>query len=187
MAENPKLFAALLNGVLRRVFENDQSITPEFLKEQIFAEEDVSVDEISQLSEVSAKVMAQAAYKNWDLSKLETLLKNSPFSEVQQEIFIRFWKLKKPDLHEKILNKCKWNDSLLQFSWRIDVKTKSRKFNSLTEPTAIIELNVGKHDIPSDDPRNNLFRFEMTKDQLSDTLKQIESIENTLASFNNQE
>jgi len=44
MAENPKLFAALLNGVLRRVFENDQSITPEFLKEQIFAEEDVSID-----------------------------------------------------------------------------------------------------------------------------------------------
>jgi hypothetical protein len=44
MADNPKLFVALLNGVLRRVFERDQSITPEFLKEQVFAGEDLSVE-----------------------------------------------------------------------------------------------------------------------------------------------
>lgn len=40
----PKLFAALLNGVLRRVFENDQSITPELLKEQVFQDTDISID-----------------------------------------------------------------------------------------------------------------------------------------------
>ena len=47
-----------------------------------------------------------------------------------------------------LLNKCKWNDSLLQFSWRIDVKTKSRHQEKLNEPTAIIEFNIGQHEIP---------------------------------------
>jgi hypothetical protein len=68
----------------------------------------------------------------------------SPYSEVQQEVFIRFWKLKRPQLQESLFNKSKWNDSLVQFSWRIDIKTKSKHCENLNEPTAIVELNIGK-------------------------------------------
>jgi hypothetical protein len=82
-------------------------------------------------------------------------------------------------LHQTILDKCKWNDSLRRFSWRIDVKTKSRYVESINEPTAIVELNIGQHDRPEDDPLNELVRFEMTKEQL----KEIERIETKLASF----
>ena len=36
--DNPKLFAALLNGVFKRLFENDESITPEVLFTEVFSE-----------------------------------------------------------------------------------------------------------------------------------------------------
>jgi hypothetical protein len=36
--DDPKLFGALLNGVQKRVFDNDQTITPELLQEQVFGE-----------------------------------------------------------------------------------------------------------------------------------------------------
>jgi hypothetical protein len=43
--EDPARFAAVLNGVVKRTFENDQQITPAFIKEQVFPQhEDVSVD-----------------------------------------------------------------------------------------------------------------------------------------------
>jgi hypothetical protein len=42
--DNPKLFAAFLNGVLRRTFFQDESMTPEFLKEEVFSEDPVTVE-----------------------------------------------------------------------------------------------------------------------------------------------
>jgi len=50
MTDSPKLFHALLNGVFKRVFLNDDSITPEFLKEQIFSNVEVSVEEVTALA-----------------------------------------------------------------------------------------------------------------------------------------
>merc|ERR1712063_250195 len=85
--DNPKLFGALLNGVQKRVFESDQSITPELLQEQVFGEE-ASPEEISKMCEISAKVMAQAAYKNWELSKLETVLSNVSFERSLNDFIV---------------------------------------------------------------------------------------------------
>ena len=39
MEDNPKVFGALLNGVFKRFFENDTSITPELLHEQVYQSE----------------------------------------------------------------------------------------------------------------------------------------------------
>ena len=58
---------------------------------------------------------------------------------------------------------------------------------SINEPTAIVELNVGHFDVPEDDPQNELIRFEMNKQQLSEALQQIEKIEAKLASFQQQD
>ena len=42
--EVPKLFHAMLTGVLRRTYEDDADMTPEFFMENIFAGQDVPSD-----------------------------------------------------------------------------------------------------------------------------------------------
>jgi hypothetical protein len=44
MADTPKFFQAFLNGVYLRVFNNDDSITPETLHEQIFSSTETSLE-----------------------------------------------------------------------------------------------------------------------------------------------
>lgn len=42
--DNPKKFMALVNGVFLRTFQKDLSITPEMLKEEVFAADDVTLE-----------------------------------------------------------------------------------------------------------------------------------------------
>ena len=37
-----------------------------------------------------------------------------------------------------------WGSQLKGFSWRIDVKTKARHIEQLNQPTAIVEMQLGK-------------------------------------------
>lgn len=38
-----------------------------------------------------------------------------------------------------------WGNHLDSFSWRIDVKTKARHLDQLSQPTAIMEMKVKSH------------------------------------------
>lgn len=42
--EDPARFAAVLNGVVKRTFDNEEQITPSFIKEQVFPQHDISVE-----------------------------------------------------------------------------------------------------------------------------------------------
>lgn len=42
--DNPKKFMALVNGVFLRTFQKDLSITPEMLKEEVFAADDATLE-----------------------------------------------------------------------------------------------------------------------------------------------
>ena len=39
----PKFFVAFLNGISKSVFFDDKEMTPEYLKEQIFAESEIAI------------------------------------------------------------------------------------------------------------------------------------------------
>jgi len=42
--ENPKFFGAFVNGILRNTFYGDESITPEYLGTELFADHDITIE-----------------------------------------------------------------------------------------------------------------------------------------------
>ena len=47
-------------------------------------------------------------------------------------------------IHNQLVSKSMWGHKLKQVSWRVDVKTKARHIDQLNQPTAILELQLGK-------------------------------------------
>jgi hypothetical protein len=89
-AKNPKLFAALLNGVLKKEFEKDKEITDEFLKQEIFKDaSDVTLEgnvaeikavlssesDVTRLVGDISETLKTAARNDWESADLETYLK----------------------------------------------------------------------------------------------------------------
>jgi len=142
--KNPKLFGAFLNGLFKGIYEKDQSITVEFLKEHVFGDaQDVTVEDLKTLWENSANVIQKAAQNDWELLDLESNLKQTNFSDEQQEVFLKFWRTQKTKIHDIVIKDTTWNNTLQKMSWRIDSKTKSKKVPEMNELTAIVEMVIG--------------------------------------------
>lgn len=67
-------------------------------------------------------------------------------TEGQKQGFLKFWKAQKQKIHEQLVKDALWGSRLKAFSWRIDVKTKSKHIRELNEPTAVLELDVANND-----------------------------------------
>eukprot|EP01102_Stenamoeba_stenopodia_P019579 TRINITY_DN742_c0_g3_i1.p1 TRINITY_DN742_c0_g3~~TRINITY_DN742_c0_g3_i1.p1 ORF type:complete len:199 (+),score=58.23 TRINITY_DN742_c0_g3_i1:2-598(+) len=173
-----KHFQALLNGIYLNVFNNDESMTPEVLHEQIFANSPVTLDEVNDLFVLISKIFKQGALENWDPQRLETVLKKTNLTDVQQEVFLKYWKLQKPKIQEFLRQKSNWSNSLLKLQWRIDIKSKSKSNPELNEPSAIVEMTIGKH--TEEASKQKLVRFEMNKQQLDDLVSKFSSIQDQL-------
>jgi hypothetical protein len=142
--EEPNRFAALLNGVVKRHFEKDESVTPQLIKDQVFPSPNVSLEDVERMLEICTKLLADSALHHRQPAQLEAILKKSSFSEVQQEVLVRFWTVNKDKIHALLRKEVTWNNSLVKTSWRLDVKTKSRHIPDMNEPVAIVQLNIGK-------------------------------------------
>jgi len=175
--ENPVRFAALLNGVAKHSFDNDEQITPAFIKEQVFPQhEDVTADDVASMFERCRSVIRDAAYNNALPAQLQQLLKKeSTFSAAQQEIIVKFWTLNKDKLHAKVRKQATHAPGINKFAWRIDVKSKARAISEMNEPVAIVELTLGKKD--QEKEKAKVVRFEMDGEQLKDVLAQVDAIQ----------
>eukprot|EP01088_Endostelium_zonatum_P007190 TRINITY_DN19371_c0_g1_i2.p1 TRINITY_DN19371_c0_g1~~TRINITY_DN19371_c0_g1_i2.p1 ORF type:complete len:194 (-),score=41.77 TRINITY_DN19371_c0_g1_i2:29-589(-) len=183
--EDQRGFLALLNGVLKRHFENDTSISAELVHEKVFPQ--VPVEEVKNLFDLCANVLREAVRENWEPSQLETHLQQDEqtFSATQRDVFLRFWQLHRRTLHESVVKQVTWNNSLKKFAWRIDVQTKTKNSADVNEPIAIVELNIDNKSQPSADGKPNkldIVRFEMDKAQLANVLSQIQNIEKQIES-----
>merc|ERR1711879_360025 len=177
--EDPARFAAVLNGVVKRTFENDQQITPAFIKEQVFPQhEDVSVDDVAAMFDRCVSLVGESAYHNRQPAQLQQALKKSDFSATQQEIIVKFWTLNKEKLHAKVRKNAMWGTELHKFAWRIDVKSKARAVSEMNEPVAIVELTLGKKQ--DEGAKEKLVRFEMDGEQLKDVLAQLDAIQHQI-------
>uniref|UniRef100_A0A7S4NYB1 COMM domain-containing protein 1 n=1 Tax=Paramoeba aestuarina TaxID=180227 RepID=A0A7S4NYB1_9EUKA len=170
----PKLFHAMLTGVLRRTYEDDQDMTVEFFMENIFAGQEVGAEEVAKMSTLCEKVLRKAGSMDWDPAKLEAAIENMGFSEVQKGVFVHFWKNNKAKIHNIVLEKSNWNQHLSSVEWRLDMKTTSRKESDVNEPTAIVQLNFQKKEEQSS------VLFEMDKAQLEMVMNQINSIQHQI-------
>ena len=120
-------------------------------------------------------------------------------TEGQKQGFLKFWKAQKQKIHEQLVKDALWGSRLKAFSWRIDVKTKSKHIRELNEPTAVLELDVANngqvragrhcmHERPGADAgsppssgvgyqQTDIVRFEMDAAQVRGMLEQLERIE----------
>lgn len=87
-----------------------------------------------------------------DLNQAEVFLTSqmkkpeSGITENQANAFRKFWKNHKNKIHEAIISKSTWNNTLRNVSWRIDIKSQARHLDEINAPTAIMELHVGPND-----------------------------------------
>jgi len=186
--KNPKLFGAFLNGIFKGIYEKDPDITVDFLKEHIFKDnQDVTVEDLRTLYENCSNVIQKAALHDWELLDLESYLKQSNFSDEQQEVFLKFWRTQKNKIHDIIIKDTTWNNTLQKMSWRIDSKTKSKKVAEMNELTAIVEMVVGNNQ-QKDKNQNNtqVIQFEMDRDQLAKVIGEINTIQKQLNKIGNQ-
>ncbi len=81
----------------------------------------------------------------------------------------------KEKIHDAMYQKSKWNNSLKEINWRIDVKTASSKGDATNEPIALVELSTSK----------STAKFSMDKQQISDIMTQFNQIQKKIeeASF----
>lgn len=191
--EQPKLYGALLNGVMKRNYEGDTTITAEFLRDAVFAANgatDVSEEDVAHACEVASRVMERAAYEDYDVSQMEKFLKlskNLGLSDVQKKAFAKFWLNSRAKVHEAVCRRAAWDNTLERVAWRIDVKARTMAAacapdagaaqaaeDELHEPVAIVELHINRADAPG---RRDVARFELDKAHLAEVLQQVTDIE----------
>ena len=196
--EDPKTFSALLNGVVKRDYEGDSSITPAFLKEALFssAGSTATVDEteIASVCTVASELLARAAHEDYDPAQLEAYLrmkKDIRLSASQKEVFAKFWRAQRQRVRDSVRKKTSWECCLERVAWRIDVRVskdgedgqqakRSEEAIGVGEPVAIVELHMKRPQFDQGG-KVDVARFEMNKEQVKKLLKQVEGIESDIA------
>ena len=67
-------------------------------------------------------------------------------TEDQANALRKFWKTHKNKIHEAVVSRTTWNNTLKHISWRIDIKSQARHIDQINTPTAIMELLIGAND-----------------------------------------
>jgi COMMD1 N-terminal domain/COMM domain len=178
--DSAKHLYALLNGLLRRVFNEDGSgdtITVDFVMAQVFKGTDASQDEVSRIFSLYERVLARSALELWDISTLEEMLQKTSLSAVQQQVFLKFWQQKRPQIKALLLKKTDYSSQLASFKWRIDVHARSKSEADLSSASAIVELRI---DSRAEAERQSLVRFEMDRLQLASVRHQLHAVQRQL-------
>lgn len=170
-----KLYGALLNGVMKREYDGDESMTPEFLAEAVFGGA-VGADAVARACTVASELMARAAHEDFDAAQIVAFLKlrGKTLSDTQRDAFVRFWRTHRAHIHEAVRARATFDPPLGRVAWRIDVKTRTMRAPDaeLSEPVAIVELHGG-----NSGSGGGVARFEMGREQLATVLAQVEALE----------
>ncbi|EFA80769.1 COMM domain-containing protein 1 [Heterostelium album PN500] len=175
-----KQFQSLLGFLLKREYEKDESLSSlSSLQEMIFSGSDLTEEFILSTYNKCINIIERASYSDVDLTAFESLIKDNDFTQQQQEGLTKFWKTNKKKIHDIVNRRTRFNNSLDKMSWRLDLKTKSKDVEEMNEPTAIVELDLTKNLRSSTEKKQQQqkIRFEMDRNQLQDTLEQINIIQ----------
>lgn len=72
----------------------------------------------------------------------QTKRRENPITEDQAQVLRKFWKNNKNKIHDSIISKTKWNNTLQNVLWRIDLKSQARNTEQMNESSAIMEFQV---------------------------------------------
>ena len=100
-------------------------------------------------------LLQSMAMIDMDLNQAEAFLssqvkkRDGGITDNQSKVYIKFWKNNKTKIHDKLVSKCIWDNTLKNMSWRIDVKTRSKDVEQINTPVAIVELQLANKETPT--------------------------------------
>uniref|UniRef100_UPI00398F38A0 COMM domain-containing protein 1 isoform X2 n=1 Tax=Pristiophorus japonicus TaxID=55135 RepID=UPI00398F38A0 len=144
-----KALSGLLGGLAQLTYYRNPGITEQLLKDQLFP--DLPHHDFRVLLEKMTGILRSITSADMDFNQLEAFLtaqtkKQKGITPEQAVVITKFWKNHKVKIRESLINQSKWENCLRNLSWRVDLKTQSRRLDQINTPVAIIELELGKND-----------------------------------------
>ncbi|XP_022088643.1 COMM domain-containing protein 1-like [Acanthaster planci] len=171
----------LLNGLAKREYFGKDEFSDEFLKAELM--ESASDEDFSALLSRCKSLLKNIVSGNMDVNQLDAFLtsqtkKKGGINSAQAAAFGKFWRNNKAKIHDSIVAKSMWGNSLRSMSWRIDIKSQSKCIDQINMPTAIVELQLAEN---NSDKEVELVRFEMDEEKLAKITKDLDIMEAQIA------
>jgi hypothetical protein len=185
MAEDPKCYLALLNGIARRNYYGNTELTDDVLKAEIFP--DISQDDFVKIITRTNGLMKSLVSADMDMTQLEIFLtaqmkrKDGAVTEDQAAALRKFWKANKTKIHDSIVSQTMWGNSLQKISWRVDLKSQSRSVEQINATTAIMELHIVEN--INKTKGSEVVRFELDEAKVTELLNTMQEIDSQINSY----
>ncbi|NXP42031.1 COMD1 protein, partial [Leiothrix lutea] len=90
------------------------------------------------------------ASADMDSNQLEAFLtaqtkKQGGITPDQAAVIAKFWKNHRAQIHESLIGQSRWDHSLRNISWRVDLKAQLRHVEQINTPVAIVEVELGRN------------------------------------------
>lgn len=170
----PRPFQALLNGLIKKNFYSEASITVDYLIQQLYEGSELDSAQIVHEISVFEQILRRAAERNWDSSIVCEFLNKRSLAEEYVSVFNAVWQKESGKIHTKLIKDVRWNNSLDRFSWRVDVRAISKTCSEINEPIAFFEIattNQQKNiSVSSNTSKSSVVptaKFEMSRDEVA--------------------
>ncbi|XP_019372161.1 PREDICTED: COMM domain-containing protein 1 isoform X2 [Gavialis gangeticus] len=123
------------------------------------------------------------ASADMDLNQLEAFLtaqtkKQGGITADQAAVIAKFWKSHRTKIRESLINQSRWDNTLRNVNWRVDLKSQSRHIDQINTPVAIVEMELGKNGKESD-----FLCLEFDEARVNQMLKKLSEIEESISTL----
>ncbi|XP_005989627.1 COMM domain-containing protein 1 isoform X2 [Latimeria chalumnae] len=179
--ESAKALSGLLNGIAQCNYYDNPDITEELLKNELYP--DISLGQFRALQDKMKGMIKSIASADMDLNQLEAFLtaqtkKQGGITAEQAAVIAKFWKNHKARIRESLISQSRWENTLRNLNWRVDLKTQSRHMDQINTPVAIVEMELGKHGQESE-----FVCLEFDEAKVNHVVKKLTEIEGSISAF----
>ncbi|XP_019372160.1 PREDICTED: COMM domain-containing protein 1 isoform X1 [Gavialis gangeticus] len=179
--EGSKPLSGLLSGIAQATYYGTAGITEELLRGQLYPE--AAPEEFRALLTKLTAALKSIASADMDLNQLEAFLtaqtkKQGGITADQAAVIAKFWKSHRTKIRESLINQSRWDNTLRNVNWRVDLKSQSRHIDQINTPVAIVEMELGKNGKESD-----FLCLEFDEARVNQMLKKLSEIEESISTL----
>ncbi|KAM6972065.1 COMM domain-containing protein 1 [Aplochiton taeniatus] len=182
-ADTTKSLSGLLNGIAQNVYYNNDEITEELLKNELYP--DLTQEEFHAHHEKVKGLLKSIAMADMDQAQLEAFLTaqtkkqgGGGVSAEQAAVLSRFWKSHRARVRESLLRQSRWEPALRSLKWRVDLQTSSSRGETTNSAVALVELELGRAGQVSE-----FMCLEFDETSVHQVLKKMADIQDSIDSF----
>ncbi|CAM5136162.1 unnamed protein product [Natator depressus] len=176
-----KPLSGLLSGIAQAAYYGHAGVTEELLRGQLYPE--AAPHEFRALLAKMSGVLKSVASADMDLNQLEAFLtaqtkKQGGITADQAAVIAKFWKNHRTKIRESLINQSRWDNTLKNMNWRVDLKSQSRHIDQINTPVAIVEMELGK-----DGQASEFLCLEFDEAKVNQMLKKLSEIEESITAL----